>query len=151
MNIEGQSGLYIHWPFCLAKCPYCDFNTHVHDSIDHERWERAYLRSLEHYAEVMQGRTISSIFFGGGTPSMMRPEMVGKIIDTVHRLWPCVNDLEVTLEANPTSIESDKFAAFKDAGVKRVSIGVQALNDEELSQMQENGVEFDDEGERGVG
>ena len=132
MNIEGQSGLYIHWPFCLSKCPYCDFNTHVHDSIDHEGWEAAYLRSLEHYAEMLDGRVISSIFFGGGTPSLMRPETVQAVIDKVHALWPCVNDLEVTLEANPTSIESDKFAAFKEAGVNRVSIGVQALNDEDL-------------------
>ena len=132
MNIKGQAGLYIHWPFCLAKCPYCDFNVHVHDSIDHERWEAAYLRALEHYAEMLDGRVISSIFFGGGTPSLMRPDSVQAILDKVHSFWPCVNDLEVTLEANPTSVEAEKFAAFKAAGVNRVSVGVQALNDKDL-------------------
>lgn len=132
MNIEGQTGLYIHWPFCLAKCPYCDFNTHVHDHIDHQQWEDAYLTSLEHYAELLDGRIISSIFFGGGTPSLMRPETVGCVIDKVRCLWPCVNDPEITLEANPTSVEAGKFKAFKEAGVNRVSIGVQALNDEDL-------------------
>ena len=132
MNIKGQTGLYIHWPFCLSKCPYCDFNTHVNDRIDHDEWQGAYLRSLEHYAAMLDGRVISSIFFGGGTPSLMRPETASAIIDKVHALWPCVNDLEVTLEANPTSIEVEKFAAFKAAGVNRVSVGVQALNDEDL-------------------
>ncbi len=132
MNIKGQSGLYFHWPFCLSKCPYCDFNVHVQDGVDHERWEAAYLRSLENYAQMLEGRTISSVFFGGGTPSLMRPETVKAILDKVHALWPCVNDLEVTLEANPTSVEAAKFAAFKDAGVNRVSIGVQALNDKGL-------------------
>ena len=132
MNIQGQCGLYFHWPFCLSKCPYCDFNVHVHDSIDHARWEAAYLRALEHYAEMLEGRTISSVFFGGGTPSLMRPETVGVVLDRVKALWPCVNDLEVTLEANPTSVEAGKFAAFKEVGVNRVSIGVQALNDDDL-------------------
>ncbi len=132
MNIKGQSGLYFHWPFCLSKCPYCDFNVHVQDDIDHERWEAAYLKSLESYAEMLEGRTISSIFFGGGTPSLMRPATVRAILDKVHALWPCVNDLEITLEANPTSVEVEKFEAFKDAGINRVSIGVQALNDSDL-------------------
>lgn len=132
MNIEGQSGLYVHWPFCLAKCPYCDFNAHVVGEIDHARWRAAYLRALAHYAETVTGRTISSVFFGGGTPSLMQPETVGAVIEQVRALWPCVNDLEVTLEANPTSVEADKFAAFRDAGVNRVSIGVQALNDDDL-------------------
>ncbi|MCB1721862.1 MAG: coproporphyrinogen III oxidase [Rhodospirillales bacterium] len=132
MNIQGQIGVYIHWPFCLAKCPYCDFNSHVHDTIDHVRWQAAYLRALEHYAEQLRGRTLTSIFFGGGTPSLMKPETVGAIIDKARTLWPQVNDLEVTLEANPTSIEAQKFAAFKAAGVNRVSVGVQALNDADL-------------------
>ena len=132
MNTEGQFGLYIHWPFCLSKCPYCDFNTHVHDSIDYERWERAYLKSLEHYATMLPERRLASIFFGGGTPSLMRPDTVAKIVDKARSLWRSVNDLEITLEANPTSIEAQKFAAFKDAGVSRVSVGVQALNDADL-------------------
>ncbi|HOO81029.1 MAG TPA: radical SAM family heme chaperone HemW [Alphaproteobacteria bacterium] len=132
MNIQGQIGVYIHWPFCLSKCPYCDFNSHVHDTIDHVRWQVAYLRALEHYAEQLRGRTLTSIFFGGGTPSLMMPETVGAIIDKARALWPQVNDLEVTLEANPTSIEGQKFAAFKAAGVNRVSVGVQALNDTDL-------------------
>ncbi|MEM7651100.1 MAG: radical SAM family heme chaperone HemW [Pseudomonadota bacterium] len=132
MNIKGQVGLYIHWPFCLSKCPYCDFNVHVQDTLEHDAWEAAYLRSLESYAELLQGRTISSVFFGGGTPSLMRPQTIGAILDKVHALWPCVNDLEVTLEANPTSVEYQKFEAFKEAGINRVSIGVQALNDKNL-------------------
>lgn len=130
---QGQIGLYAHWPFCLSKCPYCDFNTHVHDDIDHDRWQAAYLQSLEHYAALTDGRVLSSIFFGGGTPSLMRPETVGAIIDKARSLWPCVNDIEITLEANPTSVETQKFEAFREAGVNRVSIGVQALNDEDLS------------------
>jgi len=133
MNSKGQIGLYIHWPFCLSKCPYCDFNVHVRDQIDHDRWQAAYIRCLETYAELTKGRVLASIFFGGGTPSTMKPEVVGSIIDKARSLWPCVNDLDVTLEANPTSIEADKFSAFKDAGVSRVSIGVQALNDADLA------------------
>ena len=132
MNIKGQTGLYFHWPFCLSKCPYCDFNVHVQNSIDHDCWAAAYLTSLESYAEMLEGRTISSIFFGGGTPSLMRPENVAVVLDKVRALWPCVNDLEITLEANPTSVEAQKFEAFKDAGINRVSIGVQALNDADL-------------------
>lgn len=132
MNSEGQTGLYIHWPFCLAKCPYCDFNVHVREQIDHARWEAAYIRSLEHYAQRLGKRCIDSIFFGGGTPSLMQPQSVEKFLDKVHALFPCANDLEVTLEANPTSIENAKFEAFKAAGINRVSIGVQALNDADL-------------------
>lgn len=132
MNAKGQTGLYIHWPFCLAKCPYCDFNVHVRDHIDHERWEAAYLKSLEHYAEKLGPCVIGSVFFGGGTPSLMRPETVKAILDKIHALFPCANDLEITLEANPTSVENAKFTAFRDAGVNRVSIGVQALNDTDL-------------------
>lgn len=132
MNMQGQCGLYFHWPFCLSKCPYCDFNVHVQDFIDHAQWEAAYLRALEHYAEMLKGRTISSVFFGGGTPSLMQPETVGAVLDKVKALFPCVNDLEITLEANPTSVEAGKFVAFKEAGVNRVSIGVQALNDDDL-------------------
>ncbi|MCB9983329.1 MAG: coproporphyrinogen III oxidase [Rhodospirillales bacterium] len=132
MNNQGQIGLYIHWPFCLAKCPYCDFNSHVAEKVDQRRWAGAYERALEHYAALTRGRTLASIFFGGGTPSLMDPETVGRVIEKARALWPQVNDLEVSLEANPTSIEAEKFAAFRVAGVNRVSVGVQALNDEDL-------------------
>ena len=131
MNIKGRFGLYIHWPFCLSKCPYCDFNVHVSENVDQEQWQQAYLKSLEHYAGIYKG-TLSSIYFGGGTPSLMRPDLVQAIIDKARSLWLCVNDIEITLEANPTSIEAEKFARFKDAGVNRVSVGVQALNDKDL-------------------
>lgn len=132
MNTQGQIGLYVHWPFCLAKCPYCDFNSHVAERIDQARWRAAYERALEHYARLIPGRVLASIFFGGGTPSLMEPETVRCVIDKARKLWPQVNDLEVTLEANPTSIEAEKFAAFRAAGVTRVSVGVQALNDADL-------------------
>ncbi len=129
---KGQTGVYFHWPFCLAKCPYCDFNVHVRDDVDAGVWEAAYLKALESYAAAMPDRTVSSVFFGGGTPSLIPPAMIGRLLDKIHQLWPCVNDLEVTLEANPTSVEAKKFAAFKEAGVNRVSMGVQALDDAEL-------------------
>ncbi len=132
MNQSGRIGIYFHWPFCLSKCPYCDFNVSVRADVDHARWLAAYLRSLEYYAQLMPARVVSSVFFGGGTPSLMAPETVAAVLDKIHALWPCVNDLEVTLEANPTSVEASKFVAFKDAGVNRVSIGVQALNDRDL-------------------
>ncbi len=127
-----RTGIYIHWPFCKAKCPYCDFNSHVRGSIDHGAWREAYLKSLDHYAALLPGRRISSVFFGGGTPSLMEPETVGAILDKIQKLWRIDNDLEVTLEANPTSVEADKFAAFRRAGVNRVSLGVQALDDDVL-------------------
>ncbi|MCB1652092.1 MAG: coproporphyrinogen III oxidase [Alphaproteobacteria bacterium] len=128
----GQMGLYFHWPFCLSKCPYCDFNTHIRENVDRQRWLDAYKCAMDFYAEKLPHRIISSIFFGGGTPSLMPPQTIGEIIAHAQKLWPQVNDLEVTLEANPTSVEAEKFAAFADAGVNRVSIGVQALNDNDL-------------------
>ncbi len=133
MNIKGQTGLYFHWPFCLAKCPYCDFNVHVRESVDVARFEAAYLKSLEYYKYLLPERVIKSVYFGGGTPSLIPPDMIGRILDKMRSLWGAVNDLEVTLEANPTSIEAEKFLAFKEAGVNRVSIGVQAMNDQDLA------------------
>lgn len=127
-----QMGVYIHWPFCASKCPYCDFNSHVRDSVDQKEWADAYVRSLRHYAAMMPDKRVVSVFFGGGTPSLMKPETVQVIIDEVQRLWRVSNDVEITLEANPTSIELEKFQEFRDAGVNRVSIGVQALNDADL-------------------
>lgn len=124
--------LYIHWPFCKVKCPYCDFNVHVRDEVDHARWGAAFERALNHYAALLPGRRLTSVFFGGGTPSLMAPETVRRVLNTASNLWPADTDCEVTLEANPTSIETEKLKSFKDAGVNRVSIGIQALNDPDL-------------------
>ena len=129
----NQMGVYIHWPFCEARCPYCDFNAHVRDSIDQDEWVKAYLRAIEYYAEILPDKQIVSIFFGGGTPSLMQPKTVEAIIDKVQACWSVANDIEISLETNPTSAENDKFAGFKNAGVNRVSLGVQALDDEQLS------------------
>jgi len=129
----GDVALYIHWPFCASKCPYCDFNSHVADSIDHDRWVARYLEEIDRYADEMSGRKIVSIYFGGGTPSLMRPSSVEAILDRVQARWKIANDIEITLEANPTSVEMEKFADFRVAGVNRVSLGVQALNDDDLA------------------
>lgn len=126
-------GIYVHWPFCAAKCPYCDFNSHVRDQIDHAAWRDAYVREIHHYAVLTPGRIVTSIFFGGGTPSLMEPETVKIVIDQIKKVWACDPDMEVTLEANPTSVEAAKFRGFHEAGVNRVSIGVQSLRDEDLS------------------
>ena len=124
--------VYVHWPFCKSKCPYCDFNSHVRERVDHDRWRAGLLRELDHYADLTAGRTVTSIFFGGGTPSLMEPSTVGAIIDRVAQRWPVAERLEVTLEANPTSVEADKFRAFRTAGINRVSLGIQALDDASL-------------------
>ena len=126
---EAGFGLYVHWPFCLSKCPYCDFNSHVRDHVDAMAWQRALIAELDHFAAETKGRTLTSIFFGGGTPSLMPPEIVGRVIDRAHGHWSVGEDLEVTLEANPTSFESGRFAALRAVGVNRVSLGVQALDD----------------------
>ncbi|MGP1253954.1 MAG: radical SAM family heme chaperone HemW [Kiloniellales bacterium] len=126
-------GIYIHWPFCKSKCPYCDFNSHVRETIDQARWRTALLAELAHYAQETPGREVTSIFFGGGTPSLMDPETAGELIAAVERHWKTAPDLEVTLEANPTSSEAGRFAAYAAAGVNRVSLGVQALNDQDLA------------------
>ena len=124
--------IYVHWPFCKSKCPYCDFNSHVRERVDHDRWRAGLLRELDHYADLTAGRTVTSIFFGGGTPSLMEPATVGAIIDRVAQRWQVADGLEVTLEANPTSVEADKFRAFRSAGINRVSLGIQALDDASL-------------------
>jgi putative oxygen-independent coproporphyrinogen III oxidase len=126
-NREPGFGIYIHWPFCRSKCPYCDFNSHVRERIDHARWRSALLAELEHYARDTRGRTVTSVFFGGGTPSLMESETVAALIARVRDLWPVADDVEITLEANPTSAEIGKFRAFRAAGVNRVSLGVQSL------------------------
>lgn len=129
---EPPLALYIHWPFCRSKCPYCDFNSHVRDRIDAGRWERALLDALDHAAGQMPGRRLGSLFFGGGTPSLMAPETVARLIARAKTHWPADPDLEITLEANPTSAEAARFQAFAEAGVNRLSLGVQALREEAL-------------------
>jgi len=127
--------LYVHWPFCLAKCPYCDFNSHVRDKIDETRWRGALVREIEHYAAETRGRTLASIFFGGGTPSLMSPATVAAVLGAAESAWNFAPDIEITLEANPTSVEAGRFAGFRDAGVNRVSLGVQALDDASLAAL----------------
>ncbi|MGV6849828.1 MAG: radical SAM family heme chaperone HemW [Marinibacterium sp.] len=128
-------GLYVHWPFCAAKCPYCDFNSHVSTDIDADRWQRAYLREIDRLAGETRGRVLDTIFFGGGTPSLMPPDIVGEIIDAARSVWRSGNDMEITLEANPGSVEAGRFAGFHAAGVNRVSLGVQALRDRDLQRL----------------
>ncbi len=132
MFSKNQMGVYIHWPFCLSKCPYCDFNSHIRGDIDQDIWVAAYIKSLEYHADLLPDKQIVSIFFGGGTPSLMSAKSVADIIDAVQRLWSISNDIEISLEANPTSVEVDKFKSFKQAGVNRISIGVQAFNNDDL-------------------
>ena len=124
--------LYIHWPFCLKKCPYCDFNSHVRDQVDQDQWRDALLTDMRHEARVAGGERLSSIFFGGGTPSLMPPATVAALLNEAERLWGFAPDIEITLEANPSSVEADRFAALADAGINRVSLGVQALDDASL-------------------
>jgi oxygen-independent coproporphyrinogen-3 oxidase len=124
--------VYIHWPFCRSKCPYCDFNSHVRDRVDAARWTRALLADLDHQAQMTPEREVASVFFGGGTPSLMPPETVAVLLDRVGRRWPLAGDVEVTLEANPNSAEADRFRAFAAAGVNRLSLGVQALDQQAL-------------------
>ena len=132
---DGGFGLYIHWPFCQAKCPYCDFNSHVHAQIDQRAWEAAYLSEIDRVGAETQGRVLRSVFFGGGTPSLMDARLVDAILTRVRATWPLSNSCEITLEANPTSVEAGRFAGYRAAGVNRVSLGVQALNDEDLRRL----------------
>ncbi len=132
---HGGFGLYLHWPFCQAKCPYCDFNSHVAARIDQDRWARAYLREIDRAGAETGGRVLRSVFFGGGTPSLMDPAVVDAILTRVRATWPMANDVEITLEANPTSVEAGRFAGYRDAGVNRVSMGLQALNDRDLKAL----------------
>lgn len=125
-------GIYIHWPFCLSKCPYCDFNSHVAASIDQPRWRAALIRELEHFAALKPDVPVTSLFFGGGTPSLMEPATAAALIERVAALWPVAPGLEVTLEANPSTVEAGRFADFRAAGINRLSLGVQALDDEAL-------------------
>ncbi len=132
---NGGFAIYLHWPFCEAKCPYCDFNSYVARGIDHNAWRTAYVSELQRYAQQTPRRVVNSVFFGGGTPSLMEPNTVSTVLDEIARLWPLANDLEVTLEANPSSVEAARFAAYRSAGVNRVSVGIQALNDTDLRRL----------------
>lgn len=132
---NGGFGLYIHWPFCQSKCPYCDFNSHVAADIDQTRWIKAYCSEIRRSAAETPGRILNSIFFGGGTPSLMAVDTVSAILSEVRDCWTFANDIEITLEANPGSVEAQRFAGYAKAGVNRISMGFQALNDPDLKRL----------------
>jgi putative oxygen-independent coproporphyrinogen III oxidase len=133
---SSDFGVYIHWPFCKAKCPYCDFNSHVrHAAVDHMSFAHALVQELKWLQERSAGKTITSIFFGGGTPSLMPPEAVAHVLDNIALLWPVASDAEITLEANPTSVEAENFRGYRIAGVNRVSVGVQSLVETDLKAL----------------
>jgi putative oxygen-independent coproporphyrinogen III oxidase len=125
--------LYVHWPFCVSKCPYCDFNSHVRSAIDQDQWREALLSDLAHEAQLLPGRRLTSIFFGGGTPSLMEPATVAALIAAAREHWPAADDLEITLEANPNSVEAARFADLAAAGVNRLSLGLQSFDDRSLA------------------
>ena len=129
-------GIYVHWPFCKAKCPYCDFNSHVrHVEVDTMAFARGLVSELQWFSQITRGRVVSSIFFGGGTPSLMPPAAVAAVLDEIAKLWRVSETVEITLEANPTSVEAENFRGYRLAGVNRVSVGVQALNEEDLKAL----------------
>ena len=128
----GGFGVYVHWPFCAAKCPYCDFNSHVRAAVDAGRWQRALVDQIASAAREVPGRVVETVFFGGGTPSLMPPETVAAVLGAIADGWTLAPDAEVTLEANPTSVEAGRFRGYRDAGVNRLSLGVQALDDADL-------------------
>ncbi len=132
---EAGFGLYIHWPFCLAKCPYCDFNSHVSRVVDHAAWRKALVAEMRHMRGLTGPRALDTVFFGGGTPSLMEPATVAALIEEAGRLWGLAEGAEITLEANPTSVEAGKFRDYAAAGVNRLSMGVQALNDADLKAL----------------
>ena len=129
---DGKIALYVHWPFCVSKCPYCDFNSHVRSHIDQDEWREALLADLAHEAKLLPGRRLTSIFFGGGTPSLMEPATVAALIAAARKHWPASDDIEMTLEANPNSVEAARFADLAAAGVNRLSLGLQSFDDDAL-------------------
>ena len=135
MDDRPGFGLYVHWPFCQAKCPYCDFNSHVATHIDQNAWVSAYLSEIRRVGAETEGRVLDSVFFGGGTPSLMSPDTVAAILDETRKFWRPSNNMEITLEANPTSVEAGKFRDFRGAGINRVSVGLQALKDADLKAL----------------
>ncbi|SOH93260.1 oxygen-independent coproporphyrinogen-3 oxidase [Monaibacterium marinum] len=132
---NGGFGVYVHWPFCQSKCPYCDFNSHVRREVDHAAWRDALCREIDHAAALSGPRRVDTVFFGGGTPSLMHPDTIAAIMQRIATVWSLSPDAEVTLEANPTSVEAGKFQGFRDAGINRVSMGIQALNDPDLKRL----------------
>ncbi len=133
---SADFGVYVHWPFCKAKCPYCDFNSHVrHEGVDAMRFARALVRELQHMKAMAPDKIVTSVFFGGGTPSLMPPVAVAHVLDAIATLWSVADDAEITLEANPTSVEAENFLGYRAAGVNRVSVGVQALNEADLKAL----------------
>ena len=132
---QGGFGVYLHWPYCQSKCPYCDFNSHVTQAVDQSRWAAAYVAEIHRVGAETGNRVVNSIFFGGGTPSLMDPALVEAVIRQIHNTWTVANDIEITLEANPGSVEAGRFNAYAAAGVNRVSLGVQALNDVDLRRL----------------
>ncbi len=128
-------GVYVHWPFCAAKCPYCDFNSHVRKTVDQKSWANAYVTEIRSIAARTGNRVVDTIFFGGGTPSLMEPDTVDTVLSAIRENWTLSNTTEITLEANPTSVEASRFKGFADAGVNRISMGVQALNDTDLKAL----------------
>ena len=137
-NRSPNFAIYLHWPFCLAKCPYCDFNSHVRDDVDQAAWRQACLMEIDRAASQLGPRKVTSIFLGGGTPSLMPPATVGALLDRIAAHWTIDTDIEINLEANPTSVEADRFKGYAAAGVNRLSLGVQALNDGDLRRLGRN-------------
>jgi len=135
MTARRGFGVYVHWPFCQAKCPYCDFNSHVVDDVDQSVWADAFESEIARVQQDMPDATLDTVFLGGGTPSLMTPDTVDRILRKLRATWPASNDLEITLEANPTSVEASRFQAYAQAGISRVSVGVQALNDGDLRRL----------------
>lgn len=140
--------LYVHWPFCVSKCPYCDFNSHVRSSIDQDEWRDALIADLAHEASVLPSRTLTSIFFGGGTPSLMDSATVSSLIEAARTHWPASDDIEITLEANPNSVEADRFSDLAEAGVNRLSLGLQSFDDASLAFL--GRAHSSDEGQRAL-
>lgn len=132
---HGGFGLYLHWPFCAAKCPYCDFNSHVRDRVDQTAWKDAFLSEIGRIGQETDDRVLDTVFFGGGTPSLMDPDLVDTLIARIRQTWRTSNSLEITLEANPTSVEAGRFRGYRQAGVNRLSMGIQALNDPDLKAL----------------
>jgi len=132
-TVAQPLALYVHWPFCVSKCPYCDFNSHVRASVDQDEWREALLADLAHEARLLPGHRLASIFFGGGTPSLMDPATVGAVISAARDHWAVADDIEITLEANPNSAEAARFADLASAGVNRISLGLQSFGDEALA------------------
>ncbi|HZB69267.1 MAG TPA: radical SAM family heme chaperone HemW [Sphingomicrobium sp.] len=132
-RLESDLALYVHWPFCVSKCPYCDFNSHVRSAIDQDEWRDALLADLAHEARELPGRRLNSVFFGGGTPSLMEPRTVAALIDAAQEHWEAADDIEITLEANPNSVEAARFADLAAAGVNRLSLGLQSFDDQRLA------------------